>query len=645
MIICLFGLNHLINEYPNFKAVNPTDSYWAGEFGTKFIVSRIPLSILIKAFLYGVCTCIIGTASIAALCKSLPGIIHRFGLVSTSLACYPFGILIVIAINRTLTLIFDNSFAQLASMLAVISISGYILASNLKTKGNVDLLKTEGSISILSIGPWVLFALILVGQIHYPNAHIVGDGAKFTFDIIMNDSFFGQHGQVPIILKHYDELLYNYPLIVNGQHDFNEAQLINNTLITLWINYSFAKTACILLLAIIGRLLGLSLFDSLLITAFCFLGTPHLTPYENRLIFDSGGPLYICLHPGRVIVVALSILAASTINIQGYMQRLSPSLVLILTAFGVGLSSFSISSFAIILMLFIASVFKPKAVDERLLYVVALLSITCYILYFIRIQGQLSTIAEYLSLNALVLCMILSASKFIKGRSMSGSYPLFSGLNAPILIITTGFLTGLLFLGNSFAMHFLQSANSNQVVASGVGSAIFGVGLNPFCGRFPHNLYCSDGWEFLKSYGLPGTLMTLLVLIKYVFKRSFRLVDYIIISISLLLTLSLWVFLFTNKMAVSDIDLYTVWYKSRIVEPFFYALLFFSLFKILTYKRPPLATCYQFALFACLEKHMQSLKFILRAYLSMNIMVFALLIKLPLIELLNARFIVQKLVL
>lgn len=413
-------------------------------------------------------------------------------------------------------------------------------------------------------------------------AHIAG----FTGDIA-SPKF------LPIIRRHYDEILFNVFLSRAGSHEINP-------IVYFWITNTFTKISLLFMITILLKQMGASLFFSLVSGLFLIFGTTALNPQKYFVYFDSYSPLFVVVNPARVYgpIVLAFLLVIMFFNKP---EKISKGGVLSFCLLGLGLASGPIHT------LFLVYLFIGLS------------------LLFLLKDGAISLLGKRI-LIPLSVMLLLSLLGFQQGQKLPGVYFLLAFLLGALLIskwllpnlkkrnlkqlyqkaTTKYFITliassvfSLLFLGNVFSAAIYKLLNKIGV-PSPLDHFFTNAGLTP--GGFKAFVYnpCSITSEYCQSpahffiyYGLIlifawiGTYL----LLKFEDSRSR---NYGIFLFTCSLTSLLGLFFYANFINQNMHE----WVKTRFFEAPFYIIIFLFLWVIGT-KVPKFGKAI-FALFATL---------------------------------------------
>jgi hypothetical protein len=569
---------------------NPIGSYWGGDPDKNpFLLKTFSVLTAFLSVTYMAVASLIGSSTLLSLFPRSRQLLVIFGLPSFLLIGYPFGVLGIIAINRIVTLIAPNIIALKLTITLLIFFSFVSFLVIKKSEKLLPFLATRIVSSWYFFVALVFLFIFLIFQLHFPDAHILGDGARFTLKLIEKKEVLGINGRIPLIDQHYDELLFLYPLFLKVNLTTSDTSEI---LQIFWFHYAFTKTSSFLLMIGVGVLVGVSVKKSFLIVFLCFFGSVFIAPLEHALIFDSGGPIAYSLHSGRVLVSIL-LITFLALSFKGFLnERLGKKQALLILLFSLGLGGLTISSISIILVMIIGFFLSAIQLSARSKPILILVAIYGFLLAALSLGsdnkwGAWVLPAILLISGALILrysniWRVLIACKSFE-KKLSTVIEFFGSLmtkgGATVILTLFGYFIALILLGNIFIKDYSWISTIGQSIEyRGVGSPKFGIGLNPFCGKYPHG-YCANFFNFINAFGFP---ILALIIVGFLLNRSrsYRLghgiIEAALISVFLYIG-SIWIFVFFNSGAISDLDFWMIWFKSRLIEPFFYSSIFFLL--------------------------------------------------------------------
>lgn len=555
-------------------AVDPRLSYWWGsEANNPYLITSISLTIFLLFLAYGFSTAQIGATIILMLFPSMRHFFRDYGPLISISSGYPFGILVVTAINRIITLLFPNIFALPITVLLIGSATLFSY-TYLKTIFTYRKLSSSKKWIKTFIYCPLLFIIIFIFQLHTPDsrlpAHIIGDSALFTIKLSQSN-IVDLVENIPLFDQHYDELLFLYPFfslikVIPGG--------VTYIMELLWLHYSVTKYSIFILLFLIGITLKLSVKSAILVVILCFFGGVNLFPLQHQLLFDSHGPIAYSLHPGRVVINGLFI-SFFMLTAQGRLNFLPDKKTYVsLFIFSIGLGALSISSFSIFVGI-IFGLFSRFLRISRLNYLwIIFVSIAGFYISAMTLDGRLYF--GYLVIPSSILLIIFIIiiefkEKIIKLKPLL--IICFLKRYLILLVLITGFLLSIFALGNLFiSSHFLLDHLGQSIIFRSPNLPSPGIGLNPFCGEFPHTA-CVNAGSLINAFGLPVFIAALVSLVAIIFSNINRMLIRLVAFTLAAFILSLWVYLFLNPSS-SKAFFWIIWFKSRLVEPFFYGALF-----------------------------------------------------------------------
>jgi hypothetical protein len=579
-IIFIFFLIAAKGFAPDWNvSFNPVSSYWGGSPDeNKYILKSFSVFVLLLFACYAVATSLIGCCILLSLFPGVRSLRDNYGLAPFVLGSYSFGVLGVAAINRTVTL-FTSNLVALAIIAAVVAAFSIYSISDIRKVRDLPKHNPGSRISgKYAIATFLTFCIFLIFQLHATDVHIIGDGAKFTLGLIENKQVLGLDGRIPLIDQHYDELLYLFPLFLQIDVLSNNT---SNVLQVFWLHYSLAKASSFLLMIGVGVLIGLPIRRSALIALLCFFGSVYISPLRHILIFDSGGPIAFSLHPARVFVSVIFV-AVLAFSYKGYLNvKVNLPQILFILLFSVGLGALTVSGASIFVAIAIGLFSRPINTSTPANSVLILVLICGFLLAAFSLRSANNWGAWVLPATIFIAALVVLRSLSTGARS--GDLNIFRSCDfvqwKTVVLILSGYFASLMLLGNIFVKDYSWvSVIGQSIVHRGVAATSFGIGINPFCGIFPHG-YCGSPINFINSFGLPLLLITIvgLFLNRSEVLRGVQPILRLTLVAMFLYIGSLWLFIFVNSGANGDPDFWLIWYKSRLVEPFFYSSIFFSL--------------------------------------------------------------------
>lgn len=213
---------------------------------------------------------------------------------------FPFGYLLVIAIARFSTIFVSPK----NSYFLVLFLAGVLTACfSLTQKQEVDPMESQGidnPVQSLLVGYFGVLILVMALFLQVYQADFVWVGHGQYADTInkwMQENkkwvIGGSESKFPIILQHYDELIYHYWLSMPLRESFNH-------LIVWWVTLAIMKSSSFVLLFIMFKEISKSFAVSLAISLFVLFGT--MSPLFDKyfMSFDCSSPLFYVAHSGRI---------------------------------------------------------------------------------------------------------------------------------------------------------------------------------------------------------------------------------------------------------------------------------------------------------------------------------------------------------
>lgn len=498
------------------------------------------------------------------------------------------GYFAILAINRLVTFALPNLRAVLLLPLF------YFFAALLLAIGSRHLLTKRNAALMLDgmARGVVIFIVFLVLQVQIDNGgHVLGDGVKPFLEMIRSGTGVGPYEFFPIFAQHYDETMFLYPF-------FAPYGMAGDVVELFWMLYGLGKASAFASVMAALLILCRMRLESYLVSLLIFFGGLSLFGGKSLLLFDSGNPLRANLHIGRVVLAVLPIVVFSlAVSGRARVRRGTSAGLLGAVLVGIGISAASISSIALLASILVGLVILslPVSVGAASIGVFALIAL---LLLAYSLRGAYG--GPWIFLSAIALAFAGTgrhAAHQLRARlSQLTRQPFF----AAIFALTLGTVFGLLLLGNSFSYDYAQLLGFGRMRQGIYGKSVpeFEIGFNPYCGRFPL-VHCADLWAFFSSFGLVLLLAALAVLVVLwnekrtipgsatmssrseksgTGHRNHPNLSNVIACSLLFLVAGFFAYDFTNGSVFGWLP---VWLKSRLIEPWFYATLAFSLVALL----------------------------------------------------------------
>jgi len=327
-------------DAPRAFGVNPVGTSY---FPIRLITDQPtdPL-VYIVVVLYMFCIAIIGYG---LFLRPLLGNVLPGNQPAQILAAFVPGYIMVSAFNRLITILLPHSTAPAViagSMLLVV----FLIGINRYRAGRGECIpagRAVGySIFVSWMGSMLLLWSVTVYVLQRQVDHITGDAFVFLDSLLKSpETGIGTIGHLAVISQHYDELSVLYPLLYGLLPQFD-----GEPLVCFWILYGFFVTGALYLVYGCARMMKMNRFESLMILLVLFFGMYSVYPGNNAyLLFDSGNPLAQCLHPGRIFGALMPVAALSVFVNRGMLAMSDSITTLLLSAvFCLGVATTTISN-------------------------------------------------------------------------------------------------------------------------------------------------------------------------------------------------------------------------------------------------------------------------------------------------------------
>ena len=517
----------------------------------------------------------------------------------TLLAGFLPGYIILIPLNRLLSLCFSNATAAKLELLAALlgalaTLKGRVEAKRLafsKTTGVatplseavVDPGVRRGRISRFSVPPcfWILGVLIL-----WSATTITGDATSFTFKEIFSvtSRFPAPESKLPMFAQHYDELVFLHPVFYSGLFGQDSDLLWPY----LFLN-AFAKCSGLFIVYLSLRRLKLSKHEAGALSFFLFTSSLQINPTGDAVLFDSNNPILRLLHTARVLGCIAPLVVSVLFLRYNHARRSSlsthaSSLALVT---GLGCSSMSIHiAFTAGLTMALLWLFTPALKNwqnnpqsRSISGVMAIAVLLIPILIYERHFGVGSQHVAFL----LVIIVIFSAFLFeetwrCKFKNIFITRSAFTGILPPFLW-GSGLLLGLVFLGNllsekagspsMFGVELLKRTMPEFTMEFVPGLLSYDYILNS-----PLNLYfcAKDFPSFIAHLGLPLLLCAgLLFAYQHLGITNRKVRELMPVVRSMLIGFLVGLFLYHFMANCRNPGV--VWFRSRFLEGWMYSLI------------------------------------------------------------------------
>lgn len=495
---------------------------------------------------------------------------EKYGFLLFPLAFIP-GYFITAAVNRLATLALVNAYALnvLAALYAGVFLWGAAAVLRRAKKSHL-----AGAALVA-----LLYAVFLVDGLQKGGSHIVGDGGVFFLDLICGGDVFGGLRRFPLFSQHYDEIMFLYPLYPVLKSPFM------NIYLPFLLLYAFGKATAFLAAVLLLRRLSGSLGFGALLAVYGFFGGLFLIPASSFLVMESGVPIGDVLHIARVFGILIPLLFAVTLSSRPSFRPPGARWYTGLFLAALGLSGSSVSNFyAVLVVSFSYLLLRAKASARPLFHDGALAgrSLAAAVLLTAAlpflIAGPLPSIrvAGGCALFLCILTFTLAALSAPAGAPVEEAQLRFTG--GASLVLAAGYCAGLVFLGNLFLPQTLGRLGSFEMLSRGVANPLAGsfldlFGRNVFCDRFPVQ-HCATARSYLERFGLfyftlffgaalAGKRLVL-------GRRGLGTGDLRVILTAIFSLTGIFLYEYTNGLLASGELHWLIWFKTRLVEPWFY---------------------------------------------------------------------------
>lgn len=504
------------------------------------------------------------------------------------------GALMIGAVTRLITLFLPND-------LAAMTVGGIVLAAALYaaflTRPTGPIIKGRAP----PVWQWLLvsaLALIasLIFQLHMDRGHAVAEGSIwFINEIFLSPVYgIGADGYLPLFPQHYDEVAFLHPLVYLAVSPGPDASA-SLTLI-YWMTLATSRIGMIALTYIAIRGLSVDRLSAFACTAFVCMASLSLNPFSSRLLFDSLSPMAYTLHMTRFLAPVLPLLIVSALA-QGA-PRFSGQAIAAALILGIGLAATPIHFVMLALwagaILLVFALTKretapPLRTAVRVAAAVLALTSLAYLLKDVSAAAGAGLLA-LASLGGGAALLVAAVRGGLRLPDWRGAEARAVGL---FILVMAGFGFGLIFLGNvgilkldDFFGH-LPPWNDREVVIRLAGHIIspeIGLRASPFCatgsewGYRTITGHCGSLPVFVRTYGLPFVLITAALAAGLLMRRPAdapraNTLDQLSVwgmALCLLaLPLSFLIFDFLTPDGSDPLHAWSIWLRSRLIEPWF----------------------------------------------------------------------------
>lgn len=513
---------------------------------------------------------------------------HYAGAGLMALAGIVPGMLLVGAVSRIVTLFAPNA---VAAPLIALLVAGASALAAIALWPRIRLARAEWR----GVAIMLIVAMLggLVFQLHVDRGHAVAEGSIWFINTVFLSEVYGvgTGGSFPLITQHYDEaafLLTPIYLLVRPGEDASAAL----TLI-YWITLAVTRLGMIALTYVALRGLALDRFSAFACTAFVCAASLSLNPFSSRLLFDSLSPLLYVLHGARFLAPVLPLLIVSAFAQGGL--RIDAKAIVLAVLLGLGLSAMPvhlaiIAPWALALLVIVG--LNPAAGERGPMWRAAAAVAACvlaavtivYAAQFAPAPVRAGVLAASAALGGLWLLWHLLRTR-LQALAVEDRQAL-----AVTLLVFLGYGLGLAFLGNvalgpmsemfgdvwPYSERDMLSRLDGAVVAPSATIA-----ASPFCpagyewGYRTLTGHCGSLPMFVRTYGLPFALMAAVLAWGALRMRpagDARSETFMLWSIALCLLalpVAFILFDFITPSVGSETTGWSIWLRSRVVEPWF----------------------------------------------------------------------------
>jgi len=498
------------------------------------------------------------------------------------------GTLLIGALSRIVTLFAPNAVAAPVMALIVAGASAWAIIA-LWPRINA----ARGAWRSTAI---LLLAALLAGlvfQLHVDRGHAVAEGSIwFINTVFLSDAYgVGADGTFPLVTQHYDEAAFLlapiYLLVAPGEDASAALTLI------YWITLAIGRLGMIALTYLALRGLSLDRFSAFACTIFVCAASLSLNPFSSRLLFDSLSPLLYALHGARFLAPILPLLIVSALTQGGL--RVDARAITLAVLLGLGLSAMPVhlaivAPWALALLVLVG--LNPVAGARTEMWRGAA-AVAVGVLVAVSFVYGLQTASDVVRAAVLAGSGVLGGSWMVWRLLRSGVKPPAGEDGRALaltLLVLTGYAVGLAFLGN-VALGPLSDMFANlwpydaRDIISRLDSAVVApsaqIGASPYCaggyewGYRTLTGHCGSLPVFVRTYGLPFALMAAVLGWRALRgrpaadARTETTMLWGIVLCLLALPVSFVLFDFITPSAVSETTGWSIWLRSRAVEPWF----------------------------------------------------------------------------
>ncbi|MFN4184203.1 MAG: hypothetical protein ACK4M6_05405 [Hyphomonas sp.] len=448
---------------------------------------------------------------------------------------------------------------------------------------------------------WLVVAALalaasLVFQLHIDRGHAVAEGSIwFINEIFLSPTYgLGAGGHFPLLAQHYDEAAFLHPLIFLTVSPGPEA---GGTLTLIyWVTLAISRIGMIALTYIALRGLSIDRLSAFACTAFVCMASLSLNPFSSRLLFDSLNPMLYTLHMTRFLAPVLPLIFISAL-MQGTarwdIKTLGAAFIL-----GVGLAATPVHFVMIapwamaVLVLAALTRNSPEPLLRMATWVSALVLVLMSAVYLL--QGM----PGMLRAGLLVAASVIGGLLMVWAGWRSGlTLPKWQSSEVRsfgvCVVLLAGFGLGLVFLGN-VALLKVQPllgeiwpwSERDAVVrlASHIITPEVSVRASPFCstgygwGYRTITGHCGSLPMFVRTYGLPFALIAAVLAWRTLrpepgvstrAKAQDGVFVWGLVLCLLALPAAFLAFDFITPDSSDEMHGWSIWLRSRLIEPWF----------------------------------------------------------------------------
>jgi hypothetical protein len=440
------------------------------------------------------------------------------------------GYVCVLGIARVMSLIFPLHYFYWPT---IVMMAAFMFMCYGKQKEKIVFSSTKMGREALSL--LILIALlcfVLLFQIRQDIGEFLWVGHGQTQYAYMHDRFLSpQWTHFPIIKQHYDELLF---------HEFFFGSLLRefDPIVIWWVTLGLIKISSGAFFFLLFRKLNVAVWMAIVFSLFICLGSTSFTAINYYMLFDSGNPVWLAAHSGRVVGIGILYLLLMSVFFHEKEEKL-PTIFIVLCSLGI--TATSISNFLLIIMLYILAIvffpvlkdrldkgiYKPTSADWLCYAIVG----TCLLWFALPFYGYYTI--RLIALVAVILLFMLRLFPYLI------DFARIKGETKRRLIkrLTVFFVTcvlSLLFLGNIAVENKMTKSIQSFLNKKGYAIDIMllkdqkGKQFYPEKGTWKigdyreigrYNAHCISAGSFAAYY---GGLLGMILLVNYLFGRRIK---------------------------------------------------------------------------------------------------------------------------